>query len=219
MTLSEIEIQANRGNIATGDFDMRTTLRQEIIPEFLDGVGDVKWRRKTSSITTVAGTRDYALPDDFFRMTKIVPPYGNPLGATEDGLKYYGEDQDLILKYEQVTTNGQPEAFDIIQSSGGAYKTLRFNCPADDAYVFPYIYQWSLAFKNFDEDLDLVTYFPEHFHHALVSGLRREIMLDRFGKDDPRFLVEDGKFNKAIQRAGSLSNREPARRNYGVYAS
>jgi hypothetical protein len=213
MTAREIIINANRGNIANGDFDLNTCLFKKIIPEFLDRVGNVGWSRKTGSITTAVGTRDYDLPGDFYRMLTIAPP--DNIGSD---LEFYGEDTRKVLKFDAATDNLKPSGYMIIRNDDREMKRIRFDHRADSIYVFPFSYQWELDEKNSGVEVPLDEYVPKRHHWALVSGLRRDIMLDRFDQDDNRYVAERDEFEAAIGRATSTSNREQARRgSYGVF--
>ena len=213
MTTREIIQKANRGNIANGDFDLNASLFGEIIPEFMDGLGHVAWSRKNGTITTVATVRDYDLPDDFWRMLLVVPE-----AAPNDELPYYGEDQKKVLVLESSTEQRKPSGYNFVGNVDSELKSLRFDYIPDAVYSFKFSYQWQLDEKNSSEDIDLNGYIPKRHQWALVTGLRREIMLDRFDQNDKRYIAEARKFDDAVKRASSLSNREQARRgSYGVF--
>lgn len=220
MTAREVIVNANRSNVANGDFDLNACLFNEIIPKFMDRVGNVSWSRKIATITTEAGTRNYDLPDDFWRMIVIGPTFNPDDAITKDGLEYYGEDLSKVLLFESSTEQRKPTGYMLAQNDDGELKRLRFDATPDGEYVFPYVYQWQLDPKNTGVEVDLNANIPARFQWALVSGLRAEIMLDRFDQDDRRYIAEKDKFDEACARAASTSNREQGRRGrYGVFAS
>ena len=45
MTTDQVESAANRGDIATADFQLGTVLRYSVIPQFLEDCGRIGWRR------------------------------------------------------------------------------------------------------------------------------------------------------------------------------
>lgn len=216
MTLSQVEQAANRGNIANGSFNIRHVLRFEVIPEFYRKVGDVRWLRKNATLPVSANDREYDLPADFRSMIAIYRPVAGSNGKPE-ALRYIGEDPALVAEAEINTEAGPPTAFYIVQSSESQWRAIKFDSPPDMAYTLPYVYRARLTFGSDTTDLDLDQYIPEDYQQALVQGLRREIYLDRFSKDDQRYIVAAQKFEEICEEAKEGA-ADLAQRNYAVYA-
>lgn len=217
MTTGEIETLANPGMLANSDSDVKSILRFNIIPDFLDAVGDVAMNRKTGSVTTEVGVKDYALPDDFLRM-RMVKPALSSYGVGE--LKYRGSDEQYQIKYANTTENNKPDGYVIVADADGELKTIRFSCPADAEYTFNYTYTKTVPFKNDADDVDLDAYIPRELQWALVEGLKAEIFFDRFGEGDSRYITATQKYDRWVSKAKRWRNREPARHGrYHVYAS
>jgi hypothetical protein len=210
LTTGQIENAANAGGISTPDFPLKTILRYSVIPRFLIDVGDTQWRRRTGSIATVAGTSDYALPANFMRMRQI--------GAHNPGLLYVGEDDARVLELEASTDQGKPHSWRIIASSDNSLKTLRLYPTPDAPATIPYSYSAYIPFASEMEEIDLAPYIPEEFHWALVEGLRAEILNDRFGEGDNRYMRAEGQYQQWLARANRMDNREPGPRSHMVYA-
>lgn len=218
MTTSDIENAANPGGLATPDFPLKSILRYKVIPEFLIDVGDVAWVRRTGTIQTVAGTRDYALASDFLRFRQIGVPSDYPMSLSDDRLQYVGENDDLVLSLENAVGQSAPKSYWVINSSS-EFKTVRLAPTPDAAYTFPYSYIAFMRFKSAEEVRDLSTIAPEPLHWAFVEGLKREVFVDRFGEGDPRYMRAEAEYRSWIGRANRMDMREPGSRgSHRVYA-
>lgn len=207
MKLSAIEQLSNKGNLATGAFNLRSTLRFEIIPEFYRRISDATWLRRYGILSVVPPTRVYDLPRDFRSMITVG---GDP------GLRYIGEDPNLIVGAELNTTASAAKGYYIVQSSETKWRAIKFDAIPDMNYSIPYTYRSRLVFHNDADDLELDEYIPEDYQQALIYGLRRDIYLDRFGQLDQRFQVAANKFEQVIEEAKEEAH-DLARRNYAIY--
>lgn len=106
MTTLEIETEANTGYIANADFNVGVVLRRAIIPEFLDGVGNPGWRRRTVTVSASAGANGFNLPRDFMNMEGIYPN-PNPCGSGR-GLTFIGDDPEKLAAAKLNTTPAPP---------------------------------------------------------------------------------------------------------------
>lgn len=201
MTTFEIESMANRGDIAR-DMNVGAILRYQVIPEFLEDVRYCAWRKKWASISTVAGTRDYALPADFGEMQKVTRvDYGE--------LHYIGDQEEKVFAAEEATTQNAPTLYYLGRdpdSTGGAFKHIFFDCPPDAVYTIRYNYLYTVPFTDLVTPVDLAAWIPDQFHWGLVEGLKREIYEERFGLGDPRSAKAAESFAEWKQRA--LANHE-----------
>ena len=211
MTTDQIEVAANRGDIATGDMNLKQILRRAVVPMFLEGVGRVGWRRVNYTFNTVIGTAAYTLPTDFLEA------YGVYLPSNFDHtLKFIGEDPDRVARAEANATNAPPTGYYILNAAGtAAWKQLKFDAPCDAVYAMRLSYYRFGYFADDSTSVDMAFTIPEQYHWALVDGLRAEIFLDRFGQGDPRFVASDQKFQKWIGTAAG--RRELAARNHANF--
>jgi hypothetical protein len=217
MTLNEIEIAANRGNIAGGDFGLKHTLRYEVLPEFYRKVSeaDPTWLKKTSTLSIVTSTRVYNLPQDFRSMVGVY--YQAPYAAKPSEVRYIGENPQLVAMAEIVTAPSRPLGYYIIQRTDNKkFRALKIDRPADTSYTFPYIYRSRLIVSDDIDDTELDQYIPEEYQQALIAGLRREILLDRFGQGDQRAGIAASQFEEIIDQARN-SGHDLARRNLAIY--
>lgn len=209
MKLSQIESQANRGHLAAGAFNIRSTLRFEVIPEFYRKVSDATWLRRNRLFKLVPPQREYDLPIDFRSMISV----GNK-GAE---LKYIGEDPMLVTAAEMAVTASCPAGYYFVQDSENLLqKAIRFSAEPDMEYSLPYVYRSRLVFHNDADDTELDEHIPPDYQQALIQGLRAEIYLDRFGQQDQRYVVADQRFREIIEEAKEGAH-DMARRNYAVY--
>lgn len=181
MTTVDIETNANRGQVAR-DMNVGAVLRYQIIPEFLQDVKYCAWRKKWATITTVVGTRGYALAADFAEMREVqIVGY--------DELEYIGQDSQKVFAAEATTHSARPQGYYLGRDSGatvGAFKHLFFDALPDAVYTVRYCYLYKIPFADDVNAVDLEAWIPAEFHWALVEGLKREIYEDRFGLGDPR---------------------------------
>lgn len=217
MTTGEIETHAMRGGHDSGDFDPHGELLYNVIPDFLDEIGDAVWLRRNSTITSVVGERDVELPLDFWQIRKVGVP-DNYAGSVSK-LAYYGENAELDVDNETVTEQNPPTSFKLTNATIGGIRTLRFNCPPDAEYVFPYSYLCQPVFLSGEDDVSLDSYIPVRFQWALVSGLRRALYEHRFGQGDQRWIAADREYARRIDKARKWKNKDQSRRgDYYKYA-
>lgn len=211
MTLTDVEVIANRGNIATAEFRIGLILRKKVLPEFYREVyaeSDPTWARKTATLDTVINTRAYMLPADFQQMVRF------------DGLKYIGEDAELVLKAEKSTntgTQGSPEGYYIVRLKKGRQELRLAGWPSQAA-SYPYVYRSRLVVVDEADDIELDDFIPQDYQDALIEGLWAEILLDRVGQGDPRYGAAREGFLRICDAARTQAH-DPARRNYAVYCS
>ena len=108
MTTAEIELAANKGNLATADFDVGQALRYQIIPQFLEDVGPCSWRKAYKQITTIATRQTYALASNAL---KIHEAYRAIPGGKPVQLDYIGEDPLKVAQAEIAVTPAPPTGY------------------------------------------------------------------------------------------------------------
>lgn len=220
MTTATIESIANRESLASADWNVGRELREKVIPKFLldvaEIVGKTSWLRKRASIDVVASStdRDYDLPADFDRMdgdARISTAAG-----TEYGLKYIGEDPEALNRMEAATQQTRPSGFDILTGETNAW-AVRFNTYPDAAYTMRYVYYFRIPFDDYTSSVDMDGYVPAQFQYALVHALRAEIMGDRFGIEDGRYVKEKQDYQEFVSRM--KGHKEFAARSHAVFVN
>jgi hypothetical protein len=220
VTTVQIETFSNRGDIASSDFDIKGILRLSVVNKYLNDIGDVNWLRKTMTITTSPNVQKYDGPNDFGSMIELYPPYlvAGSKKAGEGSLRYIGEDPDLVAVAEVTTLASRPQGYYIAQrQSDSLWKAIKFDVPADAAYVMTGIYRRNVYWADLTSSVDMSQYIPEELQWGLVCGLRAEIFLDRYGQGDPRYQRE--KDNRDTWVMTAQSKHDLARRNYIVSVS
>ena len=208
MLLSQIEAMAGKGNIATGAFNVRNTLRFEVIPEFYRHVGDVTWLRRGTTITVVPGERTFRLPRDFRSVISA--------GGKERPLCYIGEDPVLVARAEAQQTASCPRGYYIVKDAECKWRAIKFDAPSDMEYLVPLVYRSRLSFGNDADEVELDEFIPEDYQQALLQGLKAEIYLDRYGQGDERYKTAAARFIEICEQAKEGAH-DLAQRNYAVY--
>lgn len=213
MTTVEIEAQANKGNLATSEFDLGYELRHGVIPEFLEDIcsrcGIVWWMREVlSPISVTASNRGpYALPANFYYADMLI---GEAAGSTPSApnlfeLTYAGDREDVILAAEYSTVPGQPNAFYVRMDATDGSRDLYLSCAPDFSFSLRGIYRKRIPFADTISSVDMNLYIPVELQNLLVLRLRAEIFLDRFGEGDSRYREPIRRYNERMDRyANSL---------------
>lgn len=113
MTTAEIETAANRGGLATSDFNIGQVLRSQVIPDFLEQVGPASWRKRYKTITTTAGTQQYNLDQDCLKVWEAYRLPNPPFSS----LKYIGEDPLAVSLAESGPAQAQPTGYYIASTA------------------------------------------------------------------------------------------------------
>lgn len=210
MTTAEIELAANRGNLANADFVIGQVLRRQVIPQFLEDVGITSWRKAYKTITTVAGTQYYDLDSNFLSVHEAFR-----LPNQDDPLEYIGEDPRKVAFAEANTVQAAPTSYYIVLDGAtpAKWRRLKFQAPPDAVYTIPVVENTYIPFADNTTAVDMMPYLPEQFHWGLVDGLRTQIYFDRFGQGDDRYVEAKASYMEWVGRA--QAHRELARR--GAY--
>lgn len=212
MTTEDVESYADISGLASPDLNLKIILRREVVPMFLADVGAASWRRKSSTLTFVAGTKAYDLATDVQRVLVMNTPDG-------DAVKYSGEHDAAYLTIMANTADrGTPTDYCLVPKS--AVTTFQYQA---NFYPIPYaagtaryLYEWTIAWSDLSTKVELDPYIPAHYQWALVAGLQRRILFYRLGISDQRYVQANEDYNAWVSRA--IENREGARRNYAVFA-
>jgi hypothetical protein len=199
MTTLQIEQYADPQSLKLGDFDIKAQLKLNVIPEFMEDVGYVVWRRRFVTANLGAGLNYLDVPSTtttFGHLKEVyVPPYD-----PQDKLAYIGEEPQRILTAKANTTAAKPAEY-WMESDGNIFTRIYFQAPADVAYTMGYAYDIHIKFSDVEASVQLNTYIPEQFQWALVEGLKRELYRNRNGVGDPSFVSAAQAFEAWKQRA------------------
>lgn len=220
MTTVDIESMANDDNIAAPDMPIKTILRNYVVPQFYIGIGDVRWRRISTTLTLSVGVKKYDLPNDFHKMTDLfMPPVGSQtLTPGTDRVAYIGEDASMVAQADFSNINAKPTGYYLTRrASGNQLKAISFNAPPDAAYVAYYSYLSGSPFTDLTTTVDMDQYIPTLIQPALVSGLRAQILKRRYGQKDDRYLEEKQTFDGWIESV--RENTDQARRNFKSFVA
>jgi hypothetical protein len=225
MDTETIASLANTDRVGDG-LDLQSILRNRVCPQVFKDVGDVRWLQKTTTLTIAADIRQKDLPDDFFRMIKIVIPTAgtspNNLDAEIDGLTYIGEDDNAMMRAEYSLTPGKPTKYWIAPREGdaeqpgvGSYRAIRFNCLTDRDYTAIYTYKRGPVFADLESNVDMDTWMPGIHQDGLVRLLRAFILEDRIGNGDNRYALAMDRYNQWL--TDIIGNPEQAKRNFAKF--
>lgn len=217
MNTQQIANLANLDGVGSG-LDLQLILRTVTIMEYLSDIGDARWRRVNATLSLVANDRTKNLPDDFYRMIDIkIPPVGATQLCEKDSLRYIGEDSNLVLQSEFSTTVAKPVAYYIVPRSSStdtSFRAIKFSETVDASYTAYYVYLRGPVFADLTSNVDMNNWIPELLQPGLVEGLRKRVLLDRYGQRDARYGVADAAYREWVQRA--KEGKDSARRNYAV---
>lgn len=219
MTSDQIIALANKDAIGNG-LDLEMILRTEACLEFFSDIGDVRWRRISTTLTLTIGTKTADLPDDFWKMIDLkIPPTGSTTLVKKDSLKYIGEDHSLVEQAEFNSVPAKPSGYYIVQrSSDSTWRSVKFDTPPDAAYIAYYTYLRGPVFADLSTPVDMDEFVPRELQITLAECLRRKILLDRVGQGDPRYAVAQAQYDKGIAKIVGGA-QDQARRNYVVTVS
>lgn len=205
MTTTQVETLANTDGLGRG-LNLPLLLRRVCVPELWEDMGEARWKNVTTTLTLTAASRTKDLPSNFGRMLgdPVIPPSGQSVGPFDwsKGLKYIGDDDARILNALLNTTNGRPGAYWLVDSSTDKVSgALSFDIIPDEEYVLYYRYERAAQFASDDGEYNLDKMMPAAIQPGLVKLLRREILVDRLGKADPRYELARGEYLDWLARA------------------
>lgn len=219
MTTAQIEALADSGGLSGPDMNLGAVLRRKVIPEFFRDVGPVGWARKVGTLAISSAAREYALAADFSYMVSMVLS-----DKTSEPLVYIGEDPEKVMAAECSTTPGRPSGYyfstvtpEDLEDAAELYQKLKFDCLPDASYAASYIYRRCVPFSDDTTSVNMDHYVPVQAQWALVEALKMEIMRDRFGIEDPRFVAASAAYQAWIARIGE--NKEQAARSRAIFVS
>lgn len=205
MTTLDIETQADPGELAGADLNLKLVLRQKVVYEFMHDLGYPSWARGYETKPLAAGLRYVDMTANTFRQMRNV--FISPDFAEDNALEYVGDDDGKVLTAMATTSTQKPTAY-YLGSTGSTFERIFFNAIADTAYTVGYVYYKRIPFSDNTSTLDLDPYIPEDVQWALVEGLRRYLYRERVGMEDRRYVEADQEYGRWISRL--LENPEKA---------
>lgn len=221
MTTTTIADLANKGSLATSEFQIQVELRRNVVPRYLQDLdakfGKLWWRRGVWSFATVAGTRYDSVPLDFGWMRKLVRK-GVTGGTAPGEIMYIGEREDDVIAAElnDGVATGAPTGYyihfgvpqiDAVVATAVPRPRLWFDVTPDAVYNLAAVYQRGAYFADDSTEVDLDLYIPPEKQYPLVLLLRAAVYEDRYGSGDERFV--DAMTDYAA-RLSTLGESEPA---------
>lgn len=194
MTTEQIEAKADPSNLRLADFNIKSELKFNVIPEFMEDVGYTTWRRRYVSTTLSAGASFIDIPATTTKFSHLKEVFLYPASMTNPSLDtplpFIGEEPREVLAGKANTIPGTPSGY-WLESDGSVFRRIYFNAPADVAYTCAYFYDTHIQFNvnNETENVELNGYIPEQFQWALVEGLKREMYRHRNGVGDTSFQI------------------------------
>jgi len=195
MTTDQIVQLADPSNLASPELNLNALLRFKIIPDFLSAVRGVSWRRKWMSQNITSGVSTYDMP------ANLESIFAARLDGAAEPLPYIGEHTERIFSSMSGSTPRKPTGWWLELSSTSGLRVLHLDSSPDSNYTMRIGYLWGYQFQDDSSAVQLNTLMPERVQWGLVSGLKRELQLERFGQQDPRFVVADKEYEAAKAKA------------------
>lgn len=212
MTTLQIETQADASGVAQADLDIKLALRQKVIYEFLHDVGYPSWARYHETKTLSASARYVDMTSTRFRQMRSV--FIAPNYEEDYALQYIGDDDAKVLAAMATTTTEKPTAY-YLGFTGSQFERVYFNTIADQAYTVGLVYYKRIPFPDNSTSFDLDPYIPPDMQWALVEGLRRFILRERFGIEDRRYMDAEQEYGRWIARINENPEKSAgAKRRY-----
>lgn len=195
MTTDQIVQLADPSNLASPEMNLNAILRFKVIPDFLSSVLGVSWRRKYMSQNISSGVPTYDMP------ANLESIFDARLDGATEPLPYVGEHTHRIFAAMASATPRKPTGWWLELSSSTGLRVLHLDASPDSNYVLRIAYLWGYQFQDDSTAVQLNTLMPEKVQWSLVAGLKRELMLDRFGQQDARFVVADKEYETSKAKA------------------
>jgi hypothetical protein len=214
MTTTQVIARANAGGLSTTEIDLEVELRRNVIPQFFadvdEGAGRPWWRRQVYSLSVVANTRSYTLPEDFGFMEELRTAGGGKIA-------YVGESDDSILAAElgENSSEDVPAGYYVLPKMSGstpltlAGPQLSLTTTPTSSFTAKGIYQRTIDWADDTTEVNLDLYVPLNLQYALVELLRAQICKDRYGQGDKRTAQYLDAYSVWIRRA--RLHKHPAR--------
>jgi len=204
LTTTDIATYANPSGLVTGasDISLQVILRRKIVPKWEMEVGKVSWRKKQNTLSIIAGTQEYDLQSNFFEMAEDAPMFVGSDDVKHE-LKFIGDDAAAILRATAAAESTTPAGYWIIPLSNTPkqMRRLKLDCLPVNAGTLYYAYYSKIPFADDSTPVDLDDHMPDVLQWGLVEGLKAEILRERFGIDDNRYLSTVAEYDSYVNKA------------------
>lgn len=200
---------AARAGIHTPDTNQYTRIRTywNLIKTEAESLANWRFLYKTSTITTVASTRSYALASDVLYPLHFWDYTNNKIARIMNPEDITDADPD-----EDQTGEGVIIAITGISSSTGYWQVDIYPTPDTSSETIKYRYRAFIAdFASTDDETDLGPKYPAWFQNALFWGTSEAYLAE---KNMDALASEDGKkYEKALEYALNINGalNRPAR--------
>lgn len=217
MTTAQLIAEVTYGDLGIGGISLERRLRRIIIPQYLSDidriVGKPHWRKGVLTLTVVANTRSYSLPNDFKRMQKLaVYDADDPAIGGFVEIAYRGEFSDDILMAE---TGGADDPADsdiplgyYIQGDDVAVPKLWFTKTPTSNFSAKGQYDKRIYFADDTTSVELDPFIPNDWQGGLIYALESELALARYGMGDKRVDLYQQKYERFIR--SKVGDKHPA---------
>lgn len=209
MTRTEIKerVQKKTENTLVDQVDYDALL-DEIMQEFCSE-HRFWWRKKRFTFATVGGTDSYDLTDT----TNVVTTPAD-IGPYVEEITYVGRvdgtkicdvdpifDDAAIAEWSVDTTQDKPGIYTIESNDLQKFQTLRLHKTPNGVYTM-HVFAWLMPNPSADSASDDQIYVvPSIWHHALQTGLEKEIWRLAYGEENPKYGTALALYNKKVAAA------------------
>lgn len=227
MTRAEVISKVNKKteNSLVGQVDFQS-LFLEIEQEFC-AEHRYWWRHKRFTFSTVSGADTYDLSD-----TSAVTTTPANVGPFVEEITFVGRengtkmdeldpifDDSAIAEWGLDSAQDKPTVYTIESNTPTNAQTLRVHRKPNGIYTL-HVFAWMMPQAVSDSSDETIYIIPPVWHHALQTGLEREVWRLKYGQQDPKFITANALYEKKVaaakvQPAFSTKKTVQFRRNDG----
>lgn len=157
------------------------------------------WRRKSFTLTTVAGTATYDVSASGLNLAdnleQIINVYRVSAGTDPAKINFEG-DENRVQNMLASTTQADP-AFYLIEP--GTTHTLRFSDIPNAAKDYRILY-WAGHNPSLESIEEAIPLIPPAFHYVALLALTKRIFQFLFGLKDNRYVVAEKDLERALEK-------------------
>jgi hypothetical protein len=163
------------------------------------------WRKKRLTFATVAGTDTYDLSS-----ITTVPANAGPY---VEEITFVGRENALqidtidpifddaaIAAWGLDTAQDKPGVYTIEMNSLSNNQVLRVHRVPSGVFTL-HVFFWAMPNPAVDASDDVVYVTPPIWHHALQTGLEKEVWRLKYGQQDPKYATALNLYNKKVEAA------------------
>lgn len=189
-------------NVVGFDFQMKLTqVMQEFCAEFR-----FWWRKKNLSFSTAASTSTYDLtaitttPAGAGIFVEEITNVSRIESSTQVCPLDPVTDDVSIAGYVNDTTTDKPSVWMPDYSSLSNVQVLRLGKVPNGVYLM-HVYFWAIPNPVPDTSDDTIYIVPPFLHHAIQTGLEREVWRLAYGTQDPKYITAAQSYAKKVSAA------------------